>query len=85
MFRKSDVYLVGLLWKMICDLGDPMSLRQPVHTYTFYSTLHTPPFQTPSISNTPVLFHIIPTSPFKTGVFAMKWFISNGRVYKVKL
>ena len=26
-FRKSDLYLVALLWKMICDLEDPMSLR----------------------------------------------------------
>ena len=29
-FRKSDLYLVALLWKMICNLGDPMSLRHPV-------------------------------------------------------
>jgi len=27
IFRKSDLYLVGLLWKMICNLGDPMCLR----------------------------------------------------------
>ena len=26
IFRKSDLYLVALLWKMICNLGDPMSL-----------------------------------------------------------
>jgi len=30
MFRKSDLYLAALLWKMICNLGDPMSLRHPV-------------------------------------------------------
>ena len=29
-FCKSDLYLVTLLWKMICNLGDPMSLRHPV-------------------------------------------------------
>jgi len=29
-FRKSDLYVVALLWKMICNLGDPMSLRHPV-------------------------------------------------------
>ena len=29
-FRKSDLYLVALLWKMICNLGDSMSLRHPV-------------------------------------------------------
>ena len=23
---------MALLWKMICNLGDPMSLRHPVHT-----------------------------------------------------
>jgi len=32
MFRKSDLYLVALLWKMFCNLGDPMSLRHPVWT-----------------------------------------------------
>ena len=26
---------MALLWKMICNLGDPMSLRHPVHTYCF--------------------------------------------------
>ena len=25
-FRKSDLYLVALLWKMICNLGDSVSL-----------------------------------------------------------
>jgi len=30
IFRKSYLYLVALLWKMICNLGDPMSLRHPV-------------------------------------------------------
>jgi len=30
IFRKSDLCLVALLWKMICNLGDPMSLRHPV-------------------------------------------------------
>jgi len=30
MFRTSDLYLVALLWKMICNLGDPMCLRHPV-------------------------------------------------------
>ena len=29
IFRKSDLYLVALLWKMICNLGDPTSLRHP--------------------------------------------------------
>jgi len=29
-FPQSDLYLVALLWKMICNLGDPMSLRHPV-------------------------------------------------------
>jgi len=29
-FRKSDLYLVALLWTGICNLGDPMSLRHPV-------------------------------------------------------
>ena len=27
---KNDLYLVALLWKRICNLGDPMSLRHPV-------------------------------------------------------
>jgi len=30
MFRKRALYLVALLWKMICNSGDPMSLRRPV-------------------------------------------------------
>ena len=30
-FCKSYLYLVALLWKMICNLGDPMCLRHPVH------------------------------------------------------
>ena len=30
IFRKSDLYLMALLWEMICNLGDPMSLRHPV-------------------------------------------------------
>jgi len=34
-FRKSDVYLVALLSKMICNLGDPMSLRHPVLPTTY--------------------------------------------------
>ena len=29
-FRKSDLFLAALLWKMICNLWDPMSLRYPV-------------------------------------------------------
>ena len=29
IFRKSDVCLLALLSKMICNLGDPMSLRHP--------------------------------------------------------
>ena len=29
-FCKSDLCLVALLWKIICNLGDPMSLRHPV-------------------------------------------------------
>ena len=28
--QKSPVYIVALLWRMICNLGDPMSLRHPV-------------------------------------------------------
>jgi len=32
IFRKRALYLVALLWKMICNLGDPMSLRHPVDT-----------------------------------------------------
>ena len=38
VFRKSDLYLVALLWKMICNLGDPMSLRHFVPTKCFVST-----------------------------------------------
>jgi len=30
--RKRAVHLVALLWKMICDLGDPMSLGHPVQS-----------------------------------------------------
>ena len=30
ILRKSDLYLVALLLKMICNLGDPVSLRRPV-------------------------------------------------------
>jgi len=30
IFRKIDLYLVVLLWNMICNLGDPMSLRHHV-------------------------------------------------------
>ena len=30
VFHKSDLYLVALLWKTICNLGDPMSLGHPV-------------------------------------------------------
>ena len=30
IFRKIALYLVALLWKLICDLGDPMRLRHPV-------------------------------------------------------
>ena len=30
IFRKSYLHLVALLWKMICNVGDPMSLRHPV-------------------------------------------------------
>jgi len=29
IFCKSDLYLVAILWKMICNLGDPMSLPSP--------------------------------------------------------
>jgi len=29
-FRKSDLYLVALLWKIICKIRDPMSLRHSV-------------------------------------------------------
>jgi len=34
---KSDLYLVALLWKMICNLGDPTSLRQPVLPHPFFA------------------------------------------------
>jgi len=34
IFRKSNLYLVALLWKMICNVGDPMSLRHTVRVYT---------------------------------------------------
>jgi len=37
MFCKSDLYLVALLWKMMCNLGDPMSLRHPVGALIFCS------------------------------------------------
>jgi len=30
IFCKSDLHLVALLWKMICNLEDPMSIRHPV-------------------------------------------------------
>jgi len=43
IFRKSDLYLVALLWKMTCNLGEPMSLRHPVCIYVFippYSNLY---------------------------------------------
>ena len=42
IFRKSDRYLVALLWKIICNLGDPMSLCHPVlrgHTHVGACTL----------------------------------------------
>ena len=29
----SWLYLVVFLWKTICNLGDPMSLRRPAHEY----------------------------------------------------
>ena len=34
IFCESDLCLVALLWKMICNLGDPMSHRHPVYTHT---------------------------------------------------
>ena len=36
VFRKSDLYLVAVLWTMICNLGDPLSLRHPVRKYRKY-------------------------------------------------
>ena len=30
IFRKSDLHLVALLCRMICNLGDPMSLHHPI-------------------------------------------------------
>ena len=39
IFRKSVLYLVALLWKMICNLGDLMSLRHPVHALFMYAPL----------------------------------------------
>jgi len=38
VFHERDLYLVALLWKMICNLGVPMSLRHPV--ITFIHTSH---------------------------------------------
>ena len=41
VFRKSDLYLVAILWKMICNLKDPMSLRHPVRpTHTQPGVTH---------------------------------------------
>ena len=37
--RKSDLYVVALLWKMICNLGDPMSLRHPVAAMRLQQTV----------------------------------------------
>ena len=34
IFLRSDLYLVALLWKTICNVRDPMSLRHPVRAYT---------------------------------------------------
>jgi len=36
LLRKSDLYLVALLWKMIYNLGDPMSLHHPVLCVPWY-------------------------------------------------
>ena len=33
IFRTRALYSVALLWKMICNLGDPMSLRHPVRQF----------------------------------------------------
>jgi len=43
IFRKRALHLVALLWKMICNLGDPMSLRHPVHMSLMsqHSEVHT--------------------------------------------
>ena len=35
IFRKSDLYLVALLWKKICNLTDPMSLRHLVSSFLY--------------------------------------------------
>ena len=32
-YYSHHVYLMALLWKMICNLGDPMSLRHPVSMF----------------------------------------------------
>ena len=37
IFRKSDLYLMALLWKMIYNLGDPMSLRHPIHSWVSWT------------------------------------------------
>ena len=37
-FRKKDLYLIELLWQMICNLGDPMSLRHPVEPFLTITT-----------------------------------------------
>ena len=39
IFRKSDLYLVALLWKMIGNLWDPMSLRHPVLMFICLTSL----------------------------------------------
>ena len=31
---------MALLWKMICNLGDPMSLRHPVRSYTKHAATY---------------------------------------------
>ena len=35
IFRKSDIHLAALLWKMICKLRDPVSLRHPASVSLF--------------------------------------------------
>jgi len=39
-FYESDLYLAALLWKMMCNLGDPMSLGHPVTDIALGQLLH---------------------------------------------
>ena len=47
IFRKSDLYLVVPLWKMICNLRDPMNLRHSV-SLSFHAF---PPHRIPLVAD----------------------------------